>query len=217
MVEFSIEEQNEVLDHIIMSRHTIRRFKADAPPKALVEKVLNAGLLAPYASISVTREDFRRFVVIPRESEATERAISLIKRRGTTLFEELERRMQQDEAVRRQGERYLGALKMASQTGPPNLGKAPYYVVLAEQKGIPDSAQHSLAHCLQNMWLKATANGLAFQLLSITARMAEDREFCELIGIPFGEYALDGCLIGYPDASPTPSKRPLLKEVTRWL
>lgn len=216
-MSLSTEEKNEVLDHLIESRHTMRKFKLEAPPKGLIEEVLNAGLLAPYASISVTREDFRRFVVIPRESEATARAITLIRQRGAKLLEELEGRMQQDVVVRKQGERYLGALRMASQMGPPNLGKAPYYIVVAEQKGIPPSAQLSLAHSLENMWLKATANGLAFQLLSITERMAEDEDFCELLGIPFGEFALDGCLIGYPDGSPALSKRPSLNIVTRWL
>jgi nitroreductase len=106
---------------------------------------------------------------------------------------------------------------MIGQQGLPSLGKAPYYIVVAEQKGVPESADRSLAHCLENMWLKATAIGLGFQLLSITERMAEDKEFCNLIDIPFGEYALDGCLIGYPDAPPAQSKRPQLGEVTRWL
>jgi nitroreductase len=217
MTSFTVEEQNQVLDRLIESRRTVRKFKTEAPPRPMVEKVLQAGLFAPYAQISVTREDFRRFVVIPRESEVTSRAASLMKRRGAASYEELGRRMQQDDFQRSRGERFLGALKMTSQQGPPNLGKAPYYIVVAEQRGVPDVAQLSLAHCLENMWLKATALGLAFQLLSITERMAEDKEFCELIGIPFGEYALDGCLLGYPDATPPPSKRPLLGEVTRWL
>jgi hypothetical protein len=47
--------------------------------------------------------------------------------------------------------------------------------------------------------------------------MAEDKEFCELIGIPFGEFALDGCLVGYADTSPAPPKRPPLGAVTTWL
>jgi nitroreductase len=216
MTPFTVEEQNQVLDRLIETRRTVRKFRNEIPPRPTVEKVLQAGLFAPYAQISVTREDFRRFVVIPRESEVTSRVAALMKRQGAAQFEELRERMLHD-LQRGRGERYLGVLKMTGQQGPPNLGKAPYYIVVAEQKGVPDVAQLSLAHCLQNMWLKATALGLGFQLLSITERMADDREFCELIGIPFGEYALDGCLIGYPDASPAPSTRPFLVEVTRWL
>jgi nitroreductase len=202
---------------VIESRRTIRKFKTESPPKAMVEEILQAGLFAPFAQISVNREDFRRFVVIPRESEITHRAAALMKRRAAAAFEELEKETKQAGPSQNRGERYLGALKMAREQGPPNLGKAPYYIVVAEQRGTPNVAQHSLAHCLENMWLKATALGLAFQLLSLTERMAEDKEFCELIGIPFGEFALDGCLVGYADASPTPNKRPQLNAVTRWL
>ena len=217
MTTFTTEEQNQVLDHVIESRRTIRKFKSESPPRTIIEKVLQAGLLAPFAQISVNREDFRKFFVIPRESEVTSKAANLIKRRSAFAHEELEELVQQDYIQRSRAERYLGALKMASQQGPPNLGKAPYYVVVAEQRGIPEVAQLSLAHCLENMWLKATALGLAFQLLSVTERMSEDKEFCDLIGVPFGEFALDGCLIGYPDVSPAPSKRSPLGDVTKWL
>jgi nitroreductase len=217
MASFTIEEQNQVLDRLIESRRTVRQFKTDSPPRQMVEKILQAGLLGPYAMLSVTREDFRRFVVIPRESEMTPRVASLIKQRTVAATEDLEKKMQQNEFFRSHGGPYLGRLKMIGQQGLPNLGKAPYYIVIAEQKGVPEVAELSIAHCLENMWLKATALGLGFQLLSITERMAEEKEFCELIGIPFGEYALDGCLIGYPDAPPAQSKRPRLGEVTRWL
>jgi nitroreductase len=109
------------------------------------------------------------------------------------------------------------SFSIARSYGIPNVGKAPYYIVAAEQKGIPRVEQRSLAHCMQNMWLKATALGLGFQLLSITAEMAEDREFCSLIDIPFGQFALDGCLIGYADRISPPSSQPCADEVTRWI
>jgi len=51
----------------------------------------------------------------------------------------------------------------------------PYYIVVAERSGIPPAEQQSLAHCLENMWLKATALGLGFQLVSVTAQMGRDR------------------------------------------
>jgi nitroreductase len=101
--------------------------------------------------------------------------------------------------------------------GIPNIGKAPYYIVVAEQKGIPPVEQCSLAHCMQNMWLKSTAVGLGFQLLSITAQMAEEEDFCDILGIHFGEFALDGCLIKYPETIPPPVKRPQIDQVTRWV
>ncbi len=217
MSAFTVEEQNQVLDRLIESRRSVRKFKSDSPPRQMIEAILQAGLLGPYAMLTVTREDFRRFVIIPRESEKTSRVAALIKRRSMVVHDDLERKMKQNEFLRTRGGPYLDRLKMMGEQGLPNLGKAPFYIVVAEQRGVPEVAELSIAHCLENMWLKATALGLGFQLLSITERMAEDREFCELIGIPIGEYALDGCLIGYPDASPPLTKRSPLGDVTRWL
>jgi hypothetical protein len=48
---------------------------------------------------------------------------------------------------------------------------------------------------------------IAFQLISITERMAEDETFVKLLGLPFGSYVLDGCAIGYPAAAPLDAKR----------
>jgi hypothetical protein len=67
------------------------------------------------------------------------------------------------------------------------------------------------------MWIKAVALGLGLQLLSITQQLDQDKEFCDLIKIPVGEFALDGCLVGYPDIKPLIPKRPALNQVTEWI
>jgi nitroreductase len=79
---------------------------------------------------------------------------------------------------------------------------------MSARKGIPPA--EALAHCLQNMWLKATALGLGFQLISGTGEMSGNKDLCELLGIPFGGFRLDGCLIGHPDRPPAPIDRPRL-------
>lgn len=211
------DEENQSLDRVIESRRTIRKFKAESPPRDAVEKVIQAGLLAPYAKAAVTREDFRRFVVIPRESATTQLAISMLKEKVAEEIERLERRMRQDDYARSHGGPYMERLRAWGERGPPNIGRAPYYIVVAEQKGIPAVEEQSLGHCLENMWLKATALGLSLQPVSITEEMTEERSFCDLIGIPFGEYRLNGCLLGYPDGTPAPLRRSSLDEVTSWL
>ena len=125
--------------------------------------------------------------------------------------------MEHDLFLKEHGGAFCSNLKAMSQHGIPNIGKAPYYIIVAEQKGIPAVEQRSLAHCMQNMWLKSTALGLGFQLLSITAQMAEDKEFCDLLKIQLGEFALDGCLIGYPETLPPPAKRSKIDEISRWI
>ena len=97
------------------------------------------------------------------------------------------------------------------------LGDAPYFLVVGERKGTPAAEQQALAHCLQNMWLKATALELGFHLVSATALMSEDASFCELLGVPFREYELNGCALGVPRAAPPPRRRPNLADTTSWL
>ena len=133
------------------------------------------------------------------------------------LSEQTARKMEQISFEREHGQAFAERLKMTSRNGVPGLGVAPYYVVVAERKGIPAVEHRSIEHCLQNMWLKATALGLAFQVLSITAEMEEDKTFCDLLGTPQGQFALDGCLIGYPGTTPAQIKRPEISEVTTWI
>ncbi len=210
-------ECNKIIDQVIESRRSIRKFEPEAPARELIEQILQAGLLAPYAAASVTREDFRRFIVIPRESNATVQVAAILKRKATSWSKQLEAQMQTDEFVKQHAGIFLERLKQTAQYGMPNIGKAPYYIIVAEQRGIPPAEHLSLAHCLQNMWLKAAALGLGMQLLSITQQLDTDKEFCDLIKIPMGEFALDGCLVGYPDMKPSIPKRPSLNQVTEWI
>ncbi len=210
-------ESNAILDKVIESRRSIRRFKEEIPPRELVEQILQAGLLAPYVLPAVSREDFRRFIVIPRESKASDQIALILKRKAASIKRELEEQSKTDNWVRRHAGRYLELLEKWSQSGVPNVGKAPYYIIVAEQAGIPRIEQYSLAHCLQNMWLKATALGLGFQLVSTTEELEKEKEFFDIVKIPMGEFALNGCVLGYPDASPGLPKRTHLSQITEWI
>jgi nitroreductase len=99
----------------------------------------------------------------------------------------------------------------------PGIGTAPYSIVVAERKGYPPVELQSLAHCMENMWLKATALEPGFQLVSITSEMAHNPEFCAILGITPVEWELMGCAIGYPQEMLSPSIRPPVEDVTRWL
>lgn len=210
-------ECNKILDQLIEKRRSIRKFKTEAPPRELIEKVLQAGLWAPYASAAVTREDYRRFIVIPRESKATALIAQILKRQIQSNVKYLESKMLTDQFTKDHATSFLVRLRMMGELGIPAIGIAPYYIIVAEQRGIPPSELQSIAHCLQNIWLKASALGLGMQLISVTEQLADDKEFCDLINIPIGEYALDGCVIGYPDMSPPAPKRPRIDQITTWL
>jgi nitroreductase len=211
-------EADAALDGIIMARRTVRAFADEAPPREAIEKLIKAGLWAPFAALAVAgREDFRRFFVFARGTKAREEAARLVQLRARRIVEETGRVRG---AVPVPGDRdyaYFDRLKALAENGHPSLKTAPYYVVVAEYQGVPPAGLQSLAHVLENMWLKATTLGLAFQLISATEGMAGDEGFVRLLDLPFGEYVLDGCAVGYPAAEPPPAKRPDPGGVTTWL
>jgi hypothetical protein len=47
--------------------------------------------------------------------------------------------------------------------------------------------------------------------------MGEDAAFCELVGLPFKEYELNGCAIGIAQEKLPPRARPTVGDTTTWL
>ena len=88
-------------------------------------------------------------------------------------------------------------LKSVAEGGEIGFESAPYFVVAAEKKGIPPAELQSLAHVMENMWLKATALGMGFRLISAVSQQSDNPEFCKLLGLTQGEFALVGCALGY--------------------
>jgi nitroreductase len=108
-------------------------------------------------------------------------------------------------------------MESVAEYGIPSLKDAPYLIVVAERRGVPPVEFESLAHCLENMWLKATALGLGFQLLSITKMLSQNRQFFEMVDLEFGAFLLNGCVIGYPQQPPAEKRLFPINEVTKWL
>lgn len=212
MFESITDEHGEALDVILRARHSVRAFSSTRPSREAVEAIIQAGLSAPFAALAVAgKPDFRKVVVLPNTSLAMEAAASILKSRIATQADELEKKAGMAPFVQH--------LKRIGQQGVPGVGSAPYYVVVGERKGIPPVAAQSLCYCLHNMWLKATTLGIGLQLVSATMQMDSDPEFCRLLNIPVGEYALDGCALGYPADTyqPPPVQYPTLEESVRWL
>ncbi len=218
MVKKFSPEANAVLDEIIAARRTIRAFAPDAPPREDIERLIRAGLQAPYAALAVAgRQDFRRFIVFTRGTPAMAEAGRLIQRTVRRRLEDAARARGRAPVPADPDFTFMDRMKEVAENGLPSLQTAPYYIVLAEYEGIPQAAHQSLAHTLENMWLKAAALGLAFQLISVTASLAGDPDFVKLLGLPPGEFVLDGCAVGYPAADPPPVRRPEMGAATRWL
>lgn len=204
-------EKNKILDEIIANRRTIRDFKPDVPPKELIEAILEAGLQAPFAAMAVIGEKrFRRFFIL-KEGESMNKLARIIQERIKVMSDNLS----EQNNLPPKAEVFLKVLKDIAVSGF-NL-RTPYIIIVAEKEGFPPIAQYSLAHCLENMWLKATALGLGFRLMTLISELSKDPEFCEFIGIKPGEYAVNGCAIGYAKIIPPKVETPLLNEITTWI
>jgi len=192
------QEQDAALLKVLEKRRSVRAFSPVAVSKDDVEKIVYAGLLAPYAAAAVEGvKDFRRFVVIAGNSPKLGLISELFKKRAGQSLAELKSRFAGQALPA-----FASRLERAQQSGLPGLGRVPWYIIACEQRGIPPSERQSLAHVLQNMWLRAASLGLGFQLISMFDQLADEKEFTNAIGISHGRYAVAGCAIGVPENPP---------------
>lgn len=212
MFENITPEHSAALDVIVRARHSVRAFSPIPPRKEDIEAIIQAGLLAPFGALAVAgKPDFRKVFVIRSSSSAMEAAVDILKNRMAKFADELEKKVGPVPFVQN--------LKRIGKQGVSGVGNAPYFVVVGERKGMPPIAAQSLSYCLDNMWLKATSLGIGLQLVSATMQMDSDPDFCRLLGIPYGEYALDGCALGYPSDNyqPPSIEYPTLAKSVSWL
>jgi nitroreductase len=218
MEKHGLDERNLIFDEIVKSRRSIRAFKDEKPPKEVVDDIIEAGMLAPYAAAAVgDSKDFRRFFVFEKGTESIETLAFLMKNKAGEGVQHFEGLIKEKPFMKSKFQPYLNRLKMIRDKGVPGVTTAPYFIIVAELRGIPPAEQESLAHVLEIMWLKTTALNLGFQLISLTSQMAEDKELMKILEIPVGKFALNGCAIGYPDITPKPTPRPNTQNATRWM
>lgn len=183
------------LNDILLQRQTVRSFSQEAPGRELVEQVIEAGRLAPFAGlVQKDCDTFRSFFVIARDSDMMGRLMGLVEQG------------RKDEAARVQAQgldqKYpkVAELIRGLSTRPANdLLIAPLLIVAAERGGLPQREQVCLGYVLENMWLKATELGLGIKVCSGVADIADKASLKELFGLPKDEvYAFDAISIGIP-------------------
>jgi nitroreductase len=214
------DQKNMFLDRILAERRSYRMFKPEFPPEDAIRRIIHAGLLAPFAAAAVgnSSEYFRRFFVMKLGSKSMNAAAPLVFEQVGVMAKNLKTEMEKNPEIRKMAGAFAQRLDAIQNMGRvPGIGTAPFYIVVAERKGYPSVELQSLAHCMENMWLKATALGLGFQLVSVTSEMSKSPEFCRILGINAGEWELIGCAIGYPKEELSPSIRPPVDDVTTWL
>ena len=214
MFENMDQSHSVALDEILNARHTVRAFRPEMPKKEDVNRIIRAGLTAPYAAIAVAgKQDFRKFFIVPFDSPVRGKLKAIISDRFPKYVEEFEKKSGSAPFV-----------KMLRASGPnmvTGLLDKPYLVIAGERWGVPAIAPESLSFCLENMWLKATSMKIGFQLLSVISgmKLGNDEDVCLLLGIQPGEYYLDGFALGYPASNHKRAtvKYPDFETSVKWL
>jgi nitroreductase len=203
-----------MLDEIMHARHTVRAFSPEKLKKEDVDQIIEAGLIAPFASLPLAGKiDIKKFFVVQGDSPVKEKMKNIIAGKFPAYADDIEKSTGPTPFSRMLKE------------GGPNMAKAlldkPCIIIAGERWGVPAIAPESLSFCQENMWLKATTLKIGFQLISAVSgmKLGNDKEFCQLLGIKPGEYYLDGIALGYPAANfkPAPVKYPDLESSVKWL
>ena len=209
------QDANRILDNVIEQRRTVRAFKPEVPEVVLIEGIIHAGLWAPYAGLAVSGEQgFRKFFVMKGENPLLSQIAGLIQVQSKVSLAKL---LEEKPFLKEKPNPFMSRLSNMADKGFPDLLKAPCLIVIAERRGLPPAEKQSLAHVVQNMWLKATAVGLGMRLISVIETLTDNKGFCDLLGLNMGEFAFNGCIVGYSAQEPQAGKRPDDKEVTKWM
>ena len=162
-------------DALVRSRRSCRSFREGAPDEAGIRSILEAGWLAPHAGATgVALADKRRFFVIKRESAAHERLRALALTRIKANRKRLMMARRLVPGLKQKTAAFMKRLDALSKNGITTLQEASEWIIVAERKGFPPAEAKSIAHVLQNMWLKATELGVGFMLLSLTGMLSAD-------------------------------------------
>ena len=166
----------------IMTRRSVRKMKAEAPERALLEQVIEAGRSAPSGSNSQSTH-----LIVITEKET----LSVLQEKVQAAFAKMEE----------------GPDTWASKKGNYvfHYG-APVLIVTANKKGYGNAMADS-ACVLENMMIASHALGLGSCWINQLHWLTEDAEvrgFLETLGLGADEFVTGGLIVGYADGAPGP-------------
>jgi nitroreductase len=209
---------SKAFEQIIRTRRTIRSFTDEAPNREDINEIVASALYAPYAGVTgIPIHEIRKVFILPYNSDAMKGARELLISQIKSNYEKINKMLIFFPFLKKKMKPFAERLKSISRNGIPSLNAATYYIIIAEKKGFPPVGKQSIAHALQNMWLTATNKGLGFHLLSATGSMSKNRQFLKLLGLPKGDFEIDGCVIGNPAQHSDIVKEIDLSKCVKWI
>jgi nitroreductase len=209
---------HEQLSELLESRRSVRRFRAEAPSRALVERIIQSAVAAPSAS---NKQPWRFFVVTNRALiEELAAAVRAAVNRIALAIEP-----QFEDAFRAYGDYFtrfdaapmvivplFRAMATLSHLAGSRLGDDDGRRIAAMER---DSGLIGTALALENLLLAAHASGLAASAMTGPLVAADDlRTF---LSVPASWHILALVPIGYAAEEPAPTSRKPGTRVTQWL
>lgn len=211
-------ERSEVLRQIIRVRKSTRSFSPEVPPREMINRIIESCVYAPFGGATgIPLNELRKVFIFTQGTDNMTAAQELLLGQIRSNARKLGMVVRWMPFMKKKFGAFAKKLAGMSKSGIPSLLEAPYFIVVAEKKGFPPVEKQSIAHALENMWLTATAEGLGFQLISATGTVSKNKDFMKLLGLPEGQYEVEGCLIGYPK-NPKERDRDLdVDKFTKWM
>lgn len=181
----------DALYSVISARRDVRRFRPDALPRSVLDRLLQAAHNAP----SVGHSQPWRFVIVTDQ---------IIREQAAVMADR--ERLRQAKLLDEQSARQLLDLQLEG------IREAPIGIVVCcdrrtEAAGVlgratfADADMWSCAGAIQNLWLAARAEGLGVGWVTLF----EPADLARLIGLPVGVETLGWLCLGWPDErNPTP-------------
>jgi nitroreductase len=203
----------EELHQLMQSRRSVRHFRAEMPPRELVERILASAVTAPSAS---NKQPWRFYVV---SSRAT------IERMAAAVREAVDRVAGEIDSSFEESFRAYGDYFTRFENAP--LVIAPLYrplTILSQLTRSADAAVASMEHdsgligtslALQNLLLATHAAGLAAS--GMTGPLIARAALRDILVVPRTWEIVALVPIGYAAETPPPTSRKEAKNVTQWV
>lgn len=203
---------------LMRSRRSVRRFKPEPPPKALIEEVLEAAITAPSAS---NKQPWRFLVVQNRATigalaaavrEAVGRIAAHVPAESEASFRAYGDYFTRFEAAPVVIVAIFRGPTLLSNLVDDGLGQAAREGIARMER---DNGLLGTAMALQNLLLRAHELGLGAS--GMTGPLVAEDGIKALLEVPesWGVAAL--IPLGFPDEVPAPTERKALAKVVRWL
>jgi nitroreductase len=203
---------------LMRARRSVRRFRPEAPPRELLERLVEAAITAPSAS----NKQPWRFLIVTGAAERAELA-GVVREAVARLAEHVP--AESEASFRAYGDYFTrfesapvvivplfrGAPLLSSLMGPGLLERDRAQLAQLER----DSGLIGAALALENLLLMAQEVGLGAS--AMTGPLVAADRLAAVLGVPAGWGIVALVPVGFPAETPEPTDRKPAHRITRWI